>query len=106
MVDVINNGYCLGCGGCQVLNKIPTKETEYGEFLPQITSGLDDSVCPVSNALDELDISTELYDSHGLEFDDHIGYFKSLCAGYVTTGDYRSGGTSGGMTKWFLFGQS
>ena len=62
---VILNGYCIGCGACQVKNNINTLENNKGMYLPDIEdlSKLDNKVCPISNKINELTLSKQLYSS-------------------------------------------
>ena len=48
--NVIKNEYCLGCGGCQVLNEVKTIEDKFGKYLPNTENfqDLDQDACPIS----------------------------------------------------------
>ena len=48
---VISNGYCIGCGSCQVENNVKTLENDYGMYYPDIEdiSKLNNKACPFSN---------------------------------------------------------
>lgn len=62
------------------------------------------SVSPSFNAeIDETDISKELFSKiDGIKYDERLGYYSSLYAGFVLEGDYRKNGSSGGMGTWIL----
>ena len=48
-------------------------------------------------------IARMLYDNvEGIEYDERIGYYKSLYAGHVLEGDYRENASSGGMGTWIF----
>ena len=104
--NVIKNGYCLGCGGCQVLNEVTTIEDEFGKYLPNTDNyqDLDQDSCPMLGETEnELQISKRLFaNQKNINFEPYIGYFKSIYAGHVLINQFRENGTSGGMTKWFL----
>lgn len=106
MKNVIDNGFCIGCGGCQVQNNIPTKENQYGQFLPDTNdySELDGKSCPFSEDIkNEIEISKSVYgDDSDINFHNYIGYYQNIYAGYVSTNNFRENGTSGGFTKWLL----
>ena len=107
MKEVINNGYCIGCGGCQIKNNIKTKENKYGQFLPDTNdpdNDLESTACPFSNDIvNEFDMMKEkLSKKPNIKFNKLIGYYYDLYAGHVTLPGFRKKGTSGGMTKWLL----
>lgn len=48
-------------------------------------------------------IAKKLYSKiDGIKFDERLGYYKSLYAGYVSEGDYRENASSGGMGTWIF----
>lgn len=48
-------------------------------------------------------VADELYKSlEDIKYDNRIGYYSSLYAGYVSEGDYRQQASSGGMGTWIL----
>ena len=106
MRDVIDNGFCIGCGGCQVQNNIPTKENQYGQFLPDTNdfNQLDAPSCPFSDEIkNEIQISKSFYgDDSDINFHNYIGYYRNIYAGFVSVDNFRKDGTSGGFTKWLL----
>ena len=103
---VISNGYCIGCGSCQVENNVKTLENDYGMYYPDIEdiSKLNNKACPFSNTSEnEIEISSKLYENNeNIHFHKHIGYYLSLYAGHVKDENIRNNATSGGLTKWLL----
>jgi coenzyme F420-reducing hydrogenase beta subunit len=110
--DVINGGYCIGCGACAAISGSPfdirmTAAGCYEAYLsherPTSTSTIDvNAVCPFSDATTNEDaIAARVFD--GLTTH-HVatGFYESCFAGYVAEGDYRSSGSSGGMGSWLL----
>lgn len=107
---VIEGGYCIGCGACTAVqdSSFEMEMDERGQY--QATSEEDgteasgtEEVCPFSaEARDETQIGRALYGDHAT-FDEHVGYYRSCYAGYVTEGDFRKRGSSGGMAKWVLY---
>ena len=104
---VISNGYCIGCGSCQVENNVKTQENDYGMYYPDIEDigKLNSKVCPFSNtSSNEIQISNKLYKNiDNIKFHKHIGHYLGLYAGYVKDNNIRKKATSGGITKWILY---
>lgn len=63
-----------------------------------------EKVSPYLNAdLNETIMSEMLYkDVKGIKFDDRLGYYLTLYAGYVKEGDYRLQASSGGYATWIF----
>ena len=99
-------------GSCAVVNdNIKMNLNEYGiyEEIVMLDENveLDPVVAYVSpnlnEQIDESEISKKLYENiQGIQYDERIGYFKSLYAGHVTEGEYRENASSGGMGTWIL----
>ena len=104
---VISNGFCVGCGSCQVENNVKTLENEYGMYYPDIEDmgKLNSKVCPFSNtSSNEIQISNKLFKNiENIKFHKHIGHYLGLYAGYVKDSNIREKATSGGITKWILY---
>jgi coenzyme F420 hydrogenase subunit beta len=104
---VISNGYCIGCGSCQVENNVKTQENDYGMYYPDIEDigKLNSKVCPFSNnSSNEIQISNKLFKNiENIKFHKHIGHYLGLYAGYVKDNIIRKNATSGGITKWILY---
>ncbi|HDW0987042.1 TPA: Coenzyme F420 hydrogenase/dehydrogenase, beta subunit C-terminal domain, partial [Escherichia coli] len=102
---VIKKNYCIGCGACSYNNSDVT--IEWNELGLLIARGdieaLDDDICPFASSRDETFIAKLLYGNiPGLEFNEKIGYYHGLFAGYANEGTYRDNGSSGGLTTWLL----
>lgn len=110
--EIIDGGYCIGCGACSSINKRDIKiiENEYGQYKPTINKQIDSetvnkalSVCPFSNSgLNEDEISEKVFDYQEGKVGDVIGYYRSLFAGHVTDDNLRLKTTSGGIITWAL----
>ena len=106
--NVIDNGYCIGCGACKAFDQVgfSIKRDVYESFTANISPGADteiaSEVCPFSNnGLNENQISKALYPNAKHE-NKYLGRYTSLYVGYVAEGDYRALGSSGGFGKWVL----
>jgi coenzyme F420-reducing hydrogenase beta subunit len=109
--DVVDGGFCVGCGACAIGTNIEIKLNQYGEYQPDFTSvseyedltaaGLG-VVCPSLNpSVNENEIGKRLF-SNEAQYDEKLGYTIQSYAGYVKEGKFRSKGTSGGMGTWIL----
>ncbi len=103
--DVIDGGYCIGCGACKAVD--PTVSIgfdEYGRYQAAASEAGAKvlNVCPFSNeGMDEDAISQGFYGSD-CRHDFRFGYYQSLFAGHVCEGQYRELGASGGVITWLL----
>lgn len=108
--EIINGGYCIGCGACASIQKkdISIIENSYQQYIAQINSDTNDfsqalSICPFSNqGLNEDQISEEVFDYSKGKVGNVIGYYKSLYAGHINNNDIRINTTSGGIITWVL----
>ena len=99
-------------GSCAIVDKnISILLNEYGIYEEKILlnddyelDSLIEYVCPnLNDKVDESLVSKKLYgDIDNINYDEKIGYYVSLYAGYVKEGDYREKGSSGGMGTWIL----
>lgn len=108
---VVKNEYCIGCGVCAAIENSPIKMQidKYGKF--QATSNIENQtnvstlvgkVCPFSEeSLNENQLGKELY-AQDCQHDKNIGYYLSLYAGFVSKGNFRQQGSSGGMGTWIV----
>ena len=109
---VVDRGYCIGCGACASLSGSPIhmKLDDYGRFqanwesstsnYPQSTSV--QAVCPFSGeGANEDQIARELF-GNDCEYHNKIGYHLNTYAGYVSEGNFRDRGSSGGMGTWIV----
>ena len=109
---VVENDYCIGCGLCASLPDSPLtmKLNEDGKFQPFLNDrhynkkiAIDAlSVCPFAkNNNKETEIGKSLFgEVENIKFDEYSGYYIKSYAGYVTEGDYRDKGSTGGMGNW------
>ncbi|MFZ4702684.1 MAG: Coenzyme F420 hydrogenase/dehydrogenase, beta subunit C-terminal domain, partial [Candidatus Methylumidiphilus sp.] len=108
ITKVVNGGFCIGCGACTLVAPAITVElNKYGEFNANLQSAGNDAlreasaVCPFSNTADnESTIADGLYKQTCSSFDQRLGYYSNLYAGY--SGEFRQYGSSGGIVTWLL----
>jgi coenzyme F420 hydrogenase subunit beta len=107
---VVDGGYCIGCGACAAANGSPVEMNldEYERFQATLVPGTNrsspsislESVCPFSaKSLDEDRIGEELF-GRDCSYRDRVGYYLANYAGYVSEGNFRDGGSSGGLGTW------
>lgn len=103
---VVDGDYCVGCGSCAYLSQTSMKINEYGEYIPQLDLMEDADIkqlefaCPFLNPeQDETVIAKNLYHKEA-SYDETLGYYIDIFAGYVQEKNFRKNGTSGGMTSW------
>lgn len=105
---VIENGLCIGCGGCAVATqgRISVEVNDKGLYQASL-EGVDaadrklgSKACPFSDdSLNEDELSDLRFDGAD-NADPVVGKYKSIMAGGVTQPDFRLEGSSGGMTGW------
>lgn len=110
--EIINGGYCIGCGACASISSKHVKivEDKYQKYVALVEPTADQkslsdalNVCPFSNSgLNEDELSRNVFDQSKGKVGDVIGYYRSLYAGHVTEDDMRSKTTSGGIITWVL----
>jgi len=118
--QVVEEGLCVGCGACASVANSPfqMRMTEFGLYEPQrvaadgmshVAGGRDEQaseraalqVCPFSGAgRNEDEISAKRFPD--LPHHPLIGRWRDIRAAHVTVDGFRSRGSSGGMTSWFL----
>ena len=109
---VVDGDYCVGCGACAAVKGSPVKMKldQYGKF--RVTASLENQiapfdvsvqeVCPFSEeSLNENHLGKELY-AQNCQYDNNIGYYLSLYAGFASKGNFRQQGSSGGMGTWII----
>lgn len=99
-------------GSCAVVDdNIKMNLNEYGIYEEIVLLDEDDELDPgvvyvspnFNSDANETEISKKLYGNiQGIQYDERIGYFKSLYAGHVNEGEYRDNGSSGGMGTWIF----
>jgi coenzyme F420-reducing hydrogenase beta subunit len=110
IINVINGGFCIGCGACAAHKDSPfqivmsplglyTAESQTNHNMaPEVLQNLS-RVCPFSSASpNETEIAQQAYPENS--FHPAIGYYKSLYAGHVVEGSFREKGSSGGFGGW------
>lgn len=117
LATVVSTGLCVGCGACAVAEPgaLAMRKTELGTYLPVARSGVPlselgdqvltnaSAVCPFSaDARNEDSIGEEKFGGSDASHHDVTGYHRKIVAGHVADDDFRSLGTSGGMTSWVL----
>ena len=104
--EVINNGYCIGCGVCAFIKpkEISIELNDFGQYEARLlrddinTSDID-SLCPFSDySPNEDELGQELFGQN--TYTDGLGFALKSYAGYVKEGDFRAMGSSGGFGTW------
>jgi coenzyme F420 hydrogenase subunit beta len=90
---------------------ITMKLNDYGIYEEQVYLNDDQELHPnveyvspyLNDKVNESDISDLLYKNiEGIHYDNSLGYYLSLYAGYVKEGDYRLQASSGGLGTWIF----
>lgn len=109
---VVNGGYCVGCGACVALrpDRLEMRLDDVGRFKPRLretlvleesgTTADPQSVCPFAEGADNEDTIGAAAFPNAPHADSQIGRWEALYAGYAAESDFRSNGSSGGMTTW------
>jgi coenzyme F420 hydrogenase subunit beta len=102
---VIENGFCVGCGGCKVANpdSVNIKFVESGYYEAEIIDEekLVNEVCPFSSVSNsETKLGQYLYGDSNKNFDRRIGFYQNIYAGKVIDDAQRINSSSGGVTSW------
>lgn len=104
--QVVNGGYCVGCGACADAVKGRMVVNRFGEYVPDQnakelqSSELARKICPSLNPEADEDFLASRFVHASGEKDESIGFYHSIFAGYVREGSFRANGTSGGMGTW------
>ena len=104
--------YSVRSGVCAVRNsKIRVGIDKYGQYFYKNINFLSkreknelDMIDLMSvESPDESKIADDLYKQNkNIKYDNIVGYYQDLYAGYVAEGNYRRDGTSGGFATWIL----
>lgn len=104
---VIGGGYCIGCGACAAvknspyvvkLNKFGCYEAEKSTRTTESTEQICGEVCPFSETSDnEIELTSSIFDGPTNKY---LGRHLACFGGYVTSGNFREMGSSGGFAKW------
>lgn len=116
--DVVGSGLCIGCGSCVARStaegpRRPRHDAprmrfdRHGELLPVgpdawMARGPEGfaRTCPFSpSARNETELAAALF-PHAAHADARVGRFGSAYVGHVEEGDFRAGGSSGGLVSW------
>ena len=104
--DVVQGGYCIGCGACASVagSGLQMSLDEHGQYQPTVVGPAEAgglrSVCPFSGAgPNETEIGQERFAPEAT-FHPQIGYHLACFAGAVGEGEFREHGSSGGFGKW------
>lgn len=104
--NVIDNGYCVGCGACKLAldESVEIKMYENGFYnasiKPNTNVEVADRICPFSDSsTNETVLGTSLY--QGKKFDERVGYYDHIYIGHVIDNSERITSSSGGLTTWF-----
>ncbi|WP_010664247.1 Coenzyme F420 hydrogenase/dehydrogenase, beta subunit C-terminal domain [Marinilabilia salmonicolor] len=107
---VIKNGFCVGCGACTAVKEsnYSIQFDQYGKYIATSKKQTDfnveeklKNVCPFTSPRNETIIAQELF-SEKNKFQEHIGYYQNLYAGYATNEKYRLSSSSGGILSLFI----
>lgn len=105
--QVIDNGYCIGCGACTFIDdNIKIYRNKYGMMQAnyKITPiNQASKVCPFSSIENETEIASRLYKKlPDIKFEKKIGYYQDLYAGYIGNDQLRVNTSSGGLLSYLL----
>lgn len=106
---VVDGGYCIGCGACAAVDGagISIEMDKYGRFQACRKSETASEnqalkVCPFSGESANEDVlGKELYGKDAAHHP-RIGYYLKTYAGFVSQGEFRKLGSSGGMGTWIV----
>lgn len=105
--DVVDGGYCIGCGACAALDPAISmamdREGRLVAVLPAVgeLSPLATAACPFTGVgPDETALARALYVTPSIFEDVRIGRHLACFAGWVEEGDLRARGSSGGIGTW------
>jgi coenzyme F420 hydrogenase subunit beta len=112
MDDVVNNGFCIGCGVCVAIcpdHCLTMTWNQKGSIEPTFTKeckntcGLCLKSCPFyEQKIEKKEIAEELFNAHDIEFSNDAGFYSTCWAGYSLVDADRGNGASGGMATWFI----
>ena len=108
--NVVNGGYCVGCGACSFVSGTPIKINDYGEYYPELgnlseakdneVAAQMEFVCPSLNPKFNEDALAAEFLKNCDHPSQNIGPYQDVYAGFVKEGAYRNNGTSGGFGTW------
>lgn len=102
--DIVRAGMCIGCGGCAVPG---TREMAWNaDGFREPRGALAEAspafarTCPFSPAASNEDDIAAARFPVAAQTDARLGRFETAYVGHVAEGDFRAGGSSGGMVSW------
>ena len=105
--QVINGGYCVGCGACAALDRdISVRMDDIGRLqavLPegQVPARAATAACPFTGVGPSEDaLAQDLFTTPGLREDTRIGRYLACYGGWVIEDDLRARGSSGGISTY------
>lgn len=108
MNNVINEGFCIGCGNCEIVSPacFKLKENELGAIKAEITASsntisISDIICPVTSSKNE-DYFNEKYEKGSIHYHEEIGHYRKVFAGFVNDEEKRLASSSGGLTTHII----
>ena len=112
---VLDNGFCIGCGICSAVENhsgdatMVTELNADGFFRARIIASDRDvnsdveKVCPFSDAAPNEDLlADKRFSGVVSNYKKRIGFYEDIYAGYVSEGEYRALGSSGGSVSWVV----
>lgn len=106
--EVVEGGYCIGCGACTVV--VPHARilfNSFGDLVAQLPSDATEielaagsRVCPFSDGESETALGERIFNDDGIVRHAELGSFLSLHAAFSHA--ERAKGSSGGMATWIL----
>lgn len=106
--QVIDEGYCIGCGVCPFVDSsIRIERDEKGKnqaVLSNESSSLATAICPFASSERNEDFLGNLYygKQSNVSHSEELGYYLSTHIGYVNSNEFRKKGSSGGVGNWIL----
>lgn len=104
---VLDNGLCIGCGGCAFAGGGTMALDAFGFFTPEFPENgqhLDDKdlekACPLLAPELNEDILADRFLEQTPHRDAHLGKYVDVFAAHVEEDDFRRSGSSGGMGSW------
>ena len=108
VIDVVNNGCCVGCGNCTFVSGDDFRIGKQGVVEPMGKSATGSltidvvkkasKVCPFSgDSSDEDELAKNLY-SDKCSYDKNVGFYRNVYVGWDTKAEDRVSSSSGGVT--------
>lgn len=106
--DVIENGFCIGCGNCEAACKdsFKTNENELGLIqstqIREDAPSIADKICPFSNEDKDEDYFNLPYKAESNAYSPELGYYRNVFAGFDNDLDARISSSSGGLVSHLI----